>query len=236
MNNEDLKIWRYLSLAKFISILEDKALYFTRSDRFKDPLDGRYLPGKDPRGTYILAEDKAKFQNGEEKTIKKVGGQPVRDLADSQRPSILINCWQINENESSVMWNSLKSDDGIAIQSSLHKLEKALKGQPNTIIRPVKYLDYDVEEPPSTNLFDVFFHKRAMFTDERELRIVVHSFAVNGQPVEHGALIPIDISLLIEAVYISPNAESWLTTLLQKIQIKYELDKPIIPSKFYKPK
>ena len=36
------KIWRYMDLAKFMSLLELKELYFNRGDCFEDKLEGSY--------------------------------------------------------------------------------------------------------------------------------------------------------------------------------------------------
>jgi hypothetical protein len=38
----DVKIWRYMSLAKFLWMLQKNALYFSRSDLMGDPFEGHY--------------------------------------------------------------------------------------------------------------------------------------------------------------------------------------------------
>ncbi len=38
-----MKIWRYMDLAKFISIMSNKSLYFTSFSKFDDPYEC-YLP------------------------------------------------------------------------------------------------------------------------------------------------------------------------------------------------
>ncbi len=45
--NENSKIWRYLDFAKFISILDRKALFFVRADRLSDKFEGSYSFPKD---------------------------------------------------------------------------------------------------------------------------------------------------------------------------------------------
>ena len=37
---DDSVIWRFLDLAKFISLLKEKALYLTRADKFEDQFEG----------------------------------------------------------------------------------------------------------------------------------------------------------------------------------------------------
>lgn len=34
------KLWRYMDLAKFLALLEDRALYFARADKLGDPFEG----------------------------------------------------------------------------------------------------------------------------------------------------------------------------------------------------
>lgn len=38
----DVKIWRYMDFAKFMSTLEDRAVFFARPDAFEDPFEGSY--------------------------------------------------------------------------------------------------------------------------------------------------------------------------------------------------
>lgn len=40
--SRDRRIWRYMSLAKFMSLLDTRALFFARSDRLGDPFEGSY--------------------------------------------------------------------------------------------------------------------------------------------------------------------------------------------------
>ena len=36
-------LWKYMSFEKFVSLLGTKSLYFTRADKFEDPLEG-FIP------------------------------------------------------------------------------------------------------------------------------------------------------------------------------------------------
>lgn len=37
-------LWKYMSFEKFVSLLGTKSLYFTRADKFEDPLERRFYP------------------------------------------------------------------------------------------------------------------------------------------------------------------------------------------------
>jgi len=41
-SNPNIKIWRYMNFAKYVSFLEESALHFGRSDKFEDPLEGSF--------------------------------------------------------------------------------------------------------------------------------------------------------------------------------------------------
>ena len=44
---DDSVIWRFLDLAKFISLLKDSALFMTRADKFEDQFEGAVCLLKD---------------------------------------------------------------------------------------------------------------------------------------------------------------------------------------------
>jgi len=37
---DPMKVWRYIDLAKFVSMLETQSIYFSRMDLFSDPFEG----------------------------------------------------------------------------------------------------------------------------------------------------------------------------------------------------
>ena len=41
-SDPDQKLWRYVNEFKFKSIIKEKALYFSRTDKFKDPFEGTF--------------------------------------------------------------------------------------------------------------------------------------------------------------------------------------------------
>jgi hypothetical protein len=84
-----------------------------------------------------------------------------------------LNSWHINEYESAAMWKLyLESDEGIAIQSTLGRLNKSLKDTKETIfIGKIKYIDYEKESIPESNQYYPFLYKRKSFEYEKELRL-----------------------------------------------------------------
>lgn len=37
-----MNLWRYLDVAKFVSLLQTQAIHFPRGDQFEDPFEGSY--------------------------------------------------------------------------------------------------------------------------------------------------------------------------------------------------
>ena len=54
--DDNKKIWRYMDFTKFIDILENEALFFTRSDRFEDKFEGTL-----PIANEVIKRKKIKF-------------------------------------------------------------------------------------------------------------------------------------------------------------------------------
>jgi hypothetical protein len=70
--NEDLRIWRYMDLAKLISLLEKSAIWLARADTFKDRHEGRFPDN-------MLTFTKEIYEG-----IQKTYNSPVKNADDLQ--------------------------------------------------------------------------------------------------------------------------------------------------------
>src|SRR5688572_17832706 len=106
-----------MDFTKYVAMLDGGAIYFTRADRFADPFEG---------------------------TLTRRTRFVPRARPDELRRRVFINCWHRNDHESAAMWRIyLKSDEGVAIQSSSRRLRDALAGAGDVLIGEVRYLDYE---------------------------------------------------------------------------------------------
>ncbi|HDG1710098.1 DUF2971 domain-containing protein [Kluyvera ascorbata] len=168
----DTKLWRYMSLDKFIDIIDSEELYFTplsyysKSDPYEgllpriildafsnvirdsfDDIRGKIQPFLDiieeRRNKGIIISDK-----------DEINLQKLTRMIDEHLPkieegyftvmsSVTVNCWHQNDFESEGMWR-LYSDDnkGIAIQTSVQSLIDAISTDEHIAINEVKYIDY----------------------------------------------------------------------------------------------
>lgn len=230
-------IRRYLTLAKFLSLLEYKSLYFTRTDKFPDPLDGQYPNKIDPKGTFTSGTIEAKEVESDQKILlNKKGGQIVRDISNTLRNIIVVNCWVQSPYESEAMWSLYcNQKDGLAIESTIEDLENSIEYHynPTPEIKPVKYLDYDKEEPPSNNAFDPYFHKRIEFEDEKELRVAIILLHMTNNAPKHGILIPVNLNKMLKCVHIAPHASDWYFKMIKDILKRYEINTNIKQSTLF---
>jgi len=74
-------------------------------------------------------------------------------------------------------------------------------------------------------------HKRRSYQHEAELRALVTwnpplddlPQAMWQTPVDTGILVPVDLDLLIESVFVAPDAEPWFRKVVDSVSAKYGL-------------
>lgn len=230
-SNENIKIWRYMDFTKFVYMLEKSALFFSQVDLLGDPYEGELSRGnkKIRNFVYSRAADKKNYQSLEA-DIKKV------------RDNIVVNCWHINKTESAAMWKLYaKSNEAICIQTTFKKYRRALPKIVN--IGQVKYIDYESQWIPESDLYYPFIYKRNSFEHEHELRGLLdltkldHTCKERIEITKGGAWVKVHMSNLIEAIYVAPDSPGWFKDLVENVKNRYSLKrKKVIKSRvLYKP-
>jgi hypothetical protein len=87
--NDQARIWRYMDFTKFISVLENGGLFFSRADYFSDPFEGHYgginklfLDNKHFSPIVILSKEEALSRLNEEGRAKALrGGTKNREIS-----------------------------------------------------------------------------------------------------------------------------------------------------------
>ncbi|AUJ61300.1 DUF2971 domain-containing protein [Bacillus velezensis] len=248
--NPDVKIWRYLDLSKFIKLLTDEDLYFPRADKFQDPFEGSStIIGVKQRSLMLerAISDKSKdypariFYDGEWVELGKVkNGSEDAEVHKKIREIHFVSCWHENETESEAMWKLyLKSGDGIAIQTTVGRLQKSIEGfHTPIIIDRVNYIDYETEPfDQKHGISTPLFHKRNHFSHEREIR-AVFPFLYSRDDGKYKVLddyhqdninaihVPVnDLGTLIQNVYISPVSADWFHEVVDSVLEKFNVMK-----------
>ncbi len=226
ISGPDERLWRYMSLDKFTSLIRTGSLYFHRADKFEDPYEGTVPHGT----TRSLGEAVAQewLAEGTEKAIRRaktaeireairrdqIGGSPI----DQSSSLIFVNCWHRSSHESEAMWQLYAGrGQGIAVTTTIDNLKKALICDEEVTIGDVKYHDYSrpVADFPR-QLIDRHLAKRISFQHEWEVRAILPPQRSNDGP---GFVVPswwtpnldghtleVDLPTLIDGVVIGPGA------------------------------
>lgn len=215
----DTIVWKYLDLSKFLDLLLSKKLFMSRSDKFEDQYEGTF---SEP--TY--------------EEIKKlaIDNPDFLKYYKTHREKVAISSWHINEYESFAMWQIFtQNSEGLAIQSTIGRLQKALKPENNfdQYIGEVNYIDYRKEYIPFDDLFFPFLFKRKSFQYEREVRILTDT-SKSDIKLNDGLKINVDINQLIEKIYIHPKSENWykklVIELVERLDFGFEIEKSDLES------
>ena len=184
-------VWRYMPFVSFVDVLQRRKLFFSRLEKLADPHEGFYS-----------AEMKDIL---EEKVPKAV----IRATERFSRRNYCVNCWHENEGESAAMWAIYSQSDGIAIRSTVKRLKDSLHNEDRKV--SIARVHYGTAPAPVTEPLTL---KRKSFSHEKEIRLwCIESDRRNGQ--EYGTRISVDLELLIDAVFVSPKAEGWITPVVQ---------------------
>jgi hypothetical protein len=229
VTNNNQMIWRYMDFTKFASLLINSALFFTKSNKFEDPFEGRYSElNRIFRDESLDSDQNELFISG------------LFRFNENVRKNILINCWHMNDYESAGMWKFYSSNEGIAIQTSTKNLcDSFQKTEEEIFIGEVDYIDHNIQALPMRNGLDPFFFKRKSFEHEKEIRAIIWINRKQDNALDHendgvGTNIKIDLNILIERVYISPYAPSWIKDIVIEMLNIFKLEKEVIQSVLYK--
>lgn len=94
--DNDIVLWKYMSLSKFLYLLNTHSLYFCRLDCFDDPFEGS-----------LSLLDKGLFRCTDEN----------RQYWEREVKRHYASCWIKSDHELNLMWNSY-GKDGIAIKTN----------------------------------------------------------------------------------------------------------------------
>jgi hypothetical protein len=108
----DVKLWRYMDLAKFLAILEDEALFFAAAANMSDKFEGARSP--------VNVAVRSELAHSPEYK----GLAAFQTLIEAPYSQLLtrytyLSCWHASEHESAAMWSLYQHDGrGIAIRTT----------------------------------------------------------------------------------------------------------------------
>ncbi|MDE2867187.1 MAG: hypothetical protein OXN91_00945 [Chloroflexota bacterium] len=207
-------LWKYFDFTKFVSLLEKKALFFSKAANFPDHFEGSY-----PTGNLELVSEEHRPQ--------------VQAHARSFGQNLFVNCWHMNDFESEAMWKVYSAwDRGIAIRTTVGNLATSLTCEADVYIGAVNYVDFSTERIDEGNVFLPHLTKRTSFEYEREVRAVTLNavpddtewLGKSAEWIQTGIYYSVDTNALIGEVFISPESEDWFVDLVRAVVSRYGVD------------
>jgi len=232
-SSKDAKVWRYMSLAKFLSLLASSDLYFSSVWRLRESADVW-------EGMMTEAEWKSLKQ------LDLEDAEEARDLCRHFADLSFVSCWHLRDHESMGMWRwYVGTCDGVAVQSTFGRLCDCLSNCGRQVkIGLVAYADYATHKADPENALKYVYRKRQEYDVERELRISCFPYSGlvrgGGLPewerrraetedlIRQGLKVPVHLPKLIERVLVAPKSAHWLDKLLRTYVANAELDPDIV--------
>lgn len=208
--SDECTVRRYMSMTKFLSIIETNSLFF-------------------PSLHLLAKEDKFEgLFNLVDHPLPGLVGAINNDFQRNYRRHCFVNCWNQGVHESYALWKIYldNTGDGIAIETNSRKLKNCFGAFPEDI-----YIG-QIHYAPGFAVGSRFFTcttKRSQFEYEKEIRVIYEKVPLDEHEkpqvklpnVKSGHYIPIDLQILFGRVITSPFASSWFHDLVRAVMNKY---------------
>ena len=105
--NPEVPVWRYMDFTKFVSMLENGALFLPMVAKLDDPFEGSYARGNETLRPLVYRHLPSAF------------GLTAGEMVLRLRGSVAASCWHSNEQESAAMWRLYaQSNEAVCIQTT----------------------------------------------------------------------------------------------------------------------
>jgi hypothetical protein len=211
-------MWRHMSLGKFVSLLETGGLWFSCITELEDRFEGSPTVPSAARRS-LTSRSLENF--GAPDSVQE---RYSVDYFQNLRSQVYVNCWYASRYESLAQWQwASRSGDAIAIRTRIGRLRDALMTADRIYTGSVLYLDYRLEEIPTSNPLAAFFCKRKSFFYEREVRLLVARTRPGDVRPAAGIGVPVDLKRLIMDVVVAPRSPSFYMQAVAALVRKYGL-------------
>ena len=138
--DDNKRIWRYMTLPKFLIMLKKDSLFLPRVSKLIDKFEG--------------APAKLRYKTAMDESMDE---SYPREKHDKEKFLYLVSCWHLNEDsESDALWKIYGKENGIAIVTTYGKLKAFFHCiEMDQFIGKVKY-----EGSPSFKTRESLFYKK----------------------------------------------------------------------------
>jgi hypothetical protein len=229
---DDASLWRYMDVARFVALLERRALFFSSIRAFPDRFEGSLTPD----------------------LVAQFEGSQVLEEWRHWPLITYVNCWNEEPHENVALWSMYTSPSGgVAIRSSPSRIRTAIEPDDSgpepadeLYMGRVRYVDYSAASIPSDNTNWPVVHKRLAYRFEHEVRLALwpqrllraaqhaaaggNVLAAAAEIAPVGYDVAVDPTALIESVVLAPSAPDWLLDLVKAVASRYSLAAPVVRS------
>lgn len=240
---------KYMNFYKFSSLINRSQLFFCRSDKFDDPMEGCY-----PRRFYEYTIDDWEYIYSEDPSLspkhqKNIAAEHyfmLRNFHFPNRKNNFVLSFCKSDHEYEALWK-LYSDlsTGVCLKTNIKKLKNSFLSTKEIIsIGSVEYYSENnpesyLNKPLFENLFRPYLLKRDEYKPENEIRAVYNrGFLEDCSKIsdsEVGYFIDVNLSELITEIILSPKSTKDFENEITKMVNGIGLSIPIRRSDLYKP-
>jgi len=198
MLDAHIRVWRYMSFAKLVWMLQKKQLWMSAAELLGDKWE---VMLDTPQLNTVIKKRPPDYSA---QAATERAASIIREL----RKQTFVNCWTASEHESHALWRIYcPSSEGVAIQTTLNRLRESVGLPVHEVVYGIH--GTDGRTPDVTKLVT---QKRPMFAYESEVRIVlVNDFADKNNPerITVGVGVDWDPERHLEHIWVHPDAPFW---------------------------
>jgi hypothetical protein len=234
--DDNVFLWKYFDIHRFIYLITEQKLFFTRLDKFDDPFEGistSFLRREALFSTMQFRENHSIIISPEEQdkdidTQFKVHEYLKKSNLHNKQNRQYVNCWFTCERESMAMWNIYSNPDSVAVKLDFKKYkEKLIESFDKFISKNGYRLSIIGDEITylKLNPFDISTEKQKLkysamkkdvsFAYEKEFRFLIYTNDLDKKPISFQ--IPLDLNEFELTVITHPNMENWKVLNIRKL-------------------
>ena len=200
---EDAVVWRYMGFDKFISLISNEELYFSRPTN---------LPDKEEMMQPAINELRKLEDLETDDGCPQVYAQKKRQCEQIAK-NTFVSCWTESDGESFAQWK-IYGEAGVALKSTVSHIKRAIDGQ--RFDPKAGYITkVDYENPIDLiDIHNLVGTKRPAYEFEKEIRLYFEDAGgirsrLGCEPSGRG--LKVDLDVLVDSIYVSPFVKSWMT-------------------------
>jgi hypothetical protein len=209
--SDETVIWRYMGFDKFIYLLANEQLYFSRLTNLFDK-EEMMIP---------VFNELRELENGRGCLL---GYNSKKEKCDAAAKNVFVNCWTEDGGESFAHWK-IYGEAGVAVKSTVADLKKSVSFQEADVRHDLTVFITKVNYDSKDDKID--FHtlvgsKRKPYAFENEVRLYFKSDVDAGSICRPsvGCGVQVDLNTLINSIFISPFAGQWMIQSVRRLLSK----------------